>query len=248
MEAPEGGLYIGTHHGLYLAHNGRFSLIKPDFPDEAVISLNVDKQSNLWIGTVNRGILRLGRRGLESLDAGSGLPNNRVGALFSDREGNLWAGTNAGLVRFADTPFVTWDNYSGLTDNYVRAVAQMGDGSIMIGTSRGLNRYDQEKISAIEDNASLKNDAILSLAAAKDGSLWAGMYSTGLVNWKNGKVIESVSTSSPLFGAQIRALLEDRRWQSVGRHLARRVPQKRRRTETFRRSAGLAARFHAQPV
>ena len=224
VDAPEGGLYIGTHHGLYLAHNGRFSIIKPDFPDEAVISLNVDRQSNLWIGTVNRGILRLGRRGLESLDAGSGLPNNRVGAMFSDREGNLWAGTNAGLVRFADTPFVTWDNYSGLTDNYVRAVAQMGDGSIMIGTSRGLNRYDQEKISAIEDNASLKNDAILSLAAAKDGSLWAGMYSTGLVNWKNGKVIESVSTSSPLFGAQIRALLEDRRgnlWVGTSRGVYR---------------------------
>ncbi|HWR95840.1 MAG TPA: two-component regulator propeller domain-containing protein [Arenimonas sp.] len=224
VEAPEGGLYIGTHHGLYLSRNGRFSLIKAGFPDEAVISLTVDRQSNLWIGTVNRGILRMGRRDLETLDAASGLPNNRVGSIFSDREGNLWAGTNAGLVRFADTPFVTLDNYNGLTDNYVRAVAQLGDGSIMIGTSRGLNRYADEKITAIEDSASLKDDAILSLAPAKDGGLWVGMYSTGLVHWKDGRILESVSTDSPLYGSQIRALHEDRQgnlWVGTSRGVYR---------------------------
>lgn len=208
-EAPEGGLYLGTHHGLYSLHNGQIKQVKTDFPDEAVISLSIDKSSNLWMGTVNRGILRLGSRGIEQLDARYGLPNNRVSALFSDREGNLWAGTNAGLVRFADTPFVTLNNFQGLTDNYVRAIAQTPDGSIFMGTSRGLNQYTNEKITSIDSNNSLKNDAILSLASAKDGSIWAGMYSTGLVNWKNGKVLENVGADSPLYGSQIRALLED---------------------------------------
>ena len=208
LESPEGGLYIGTHHGLYTVRNGEFKAV-PGFPDEAVISLSIDKEANLWIGTVNRGILRLGARGLESLDARNGLPNNRVSALYSDREGNLWAGTNAGLVRFADTPFVTLDNYQGLTDNYVRAVAETADGSLMIGTSRGLNRYADERITAIQDHPSLKDDAILSLAPGKDGSVWVGMYSTGLINWKDGVVRESIENGSPLFGSQIRALLED---------------------------------------
>lgn len=210
LAAPEGGLYIGTHRGLYLGRNGKFARITPDFPDEAVISLSLDSESNLWLGTVNRGVMRFGRRGMETLDAKAGLPNNRVGALFSDREGNVWAGTNAGLVRFADTPFVTFDNFQGLTDNYVRALAQTADGSMMIGTSRGLNQYRDEKITAISDNASLRDDAILSLAPAKDGSLWVGMYSTGLVNWKDGVVREQATLSSPLYGTQVRALLEDR--------------------------------------
>jgi diguanylate cyclase (GGDEF)-like protein len=210
LAAPEGGLYIGTHHGLFLGRNGKFKKITPDFPDEAVISLDLDSESSLWMGTVNRGILRYGRRGLESLDAKAGLPNNRVSSLFNDREGNIWAGTNAGLVRFADTPFVTYDSYQGLTDNYVRAVAQTSDGSVMIGTSRGLNQFLDEKITAIGDNPSLRDDAILSLAPAKDGSLWVGMYSTGLVNWKNGAVREQAMPGSPLYGTQVRALHEDR--------------------------------------
>lgn len=210
LAAPEGGLYLGTHRGLFLGRNGKFKKISEDFPDEAVISLDLDNESNLWMGTVNRGILRYGRRGLETLEAKNGLPNNRVGAIFNDREGNVWAGTNAGLVRFADTPFVTYDNFQGLSDNYVRAVAQTADGSVMIGTSRGLNRYIDEKITAIIDNPKLSNDAILSLAPAKDGSLWVGMYSTGLVNWKNGVVTEPIPTNSPLYGTQVRALLEDK--------------------------------------
>lgn len=58
LAAPEGGLY-STHHGLYLGCNGKFTKVTTDFPDEAIISLDLDSESNLWMGTVNRGILRL---------------------------------------------------------------------------------------------------------------------------------------------------------------------------------------------
>jgi diguanylate cyclase (GGDEF)-like protein len=242
LESPQGGLYLGTHHGLYTVLNGKFTAVQ-GVPDEAVISLSIDKLSNLWIGTVNRGILRLGPRGLEGLDATAGLPNNRVSTLFNDREGNLWAGTNAGLVRFADTPFVTLDNYNGLTDNYVRALIQADDGSMLIGTARGLNRYGNERVSAITDHPSLKDDAILSLAASKDGSIWAGMYSTGLINWKNGVIKESIPVSSPLFGSQIRALLEDADG-SLWVGTSRGVYQKRgRQLQRFGETEGLPRDF-----
>jgi len=209
LSAPEGGLYIGTHHGLYLGRNGKFKKIKDDFPDEAVISFTLDSEQNLWMGTVNKGILRYGRRGLESLDAKAGLPNNRVSSLFNDREGNVWSGTNAGLVRFADTPFVTYDSYQGLSDNYVRALAQLPDGSMLFGTARGLNRLKDEKITAVSGDERLSNDAILSLEPAKDGSVWVGMYSTGLLNWKNGVVSQAQLSTSAIYGMQVRALLED---------------------------------------
>jgi diguanylate cyclase (GGDEF)-like protein len=243
LAAPEGGLYLGTHHGLFLGRNGKFNKITADFPDEAVISLDLDSESNLWMGTVNRGILRYGRRGLESLDAKVGLPNNRVSSLFNDREGNIWAGTNAGLVRFADTPFVTYDNYQGLSDNYVRALAQTSDGSLMIGTSRGLNQFVDEKITAIGDTPSLRDDAILSLAPAKDGSLWVGMYSTGLVNWKNGAVHEQATPGSPLYGTQVRALHEDRNgalWIGTSQGLYR---KKNKELKRFGEAEGLPRDF-----
>jgi diguanylate cyclase (GGDEF)-like protein len=210
LQAPEGGLYIGTNQGLYKVQNGEISKANEKFPNEAVISLSVDTEKNLWVGTVNRGIIRMNALSLETLGADQGLPNNRASSLFHDREGNMWVGTGAGLVRFADTPFVTLNNYQGLSDNYVRAIVQQSDNSIMIGTARGLNHYVNGKISKVIGNQSLQNDSILSLAPARDGSLWIGMYSTGLIKWKDGVIVENFDSNNPVFGTQIRAVQEDR--------------------------------------
>ena len=83
---------------------------------------------------------------LDNLSSQKGLPNNRVAALFVDREGSLWAGTNAGLLRLRDAPFTTFNSEQGLSDDYVRALVQSRDGSIWIGTSRGLNRWRDGKV------------------------------------------------------------------------------------------------------
>lgn len=207
LDAPDGGVFVGTHQGLFAVRNGKVRELSRT--GEAVISLSLDEKGGLWLGTVNRGLQRYSAEGLETLDTGDGLPNNRVGSLFTDREGNIWAGTNAGLVRFSDMPFVTIDENRGLNDNYVRALAQLPDGSLMLGTSRGLNRYQGGKVSPVPGNPSLESEAVLSLASARDGGLWIGMYSTGLINWKNGVVRETAPPGSPLYGTQIRALLED---------------------------------------
>lgn len=210
LQAPQGGLYLGTNYGLYKIQNGEISKAITNFPNEAVISLSLDAEKNLWIGTVNLGIMRINGLELENLNAQQGLPNNRVSSLLHDHEGNLWVGTGAGLVRFADSPFVTLNNYQGLSDNYVRAIVQMPDSSMMIGTAQGLNHYKNGKFNQVAGSPSLKNDSILSLAPTQDGSLWVGMYSTGLIKWKDGVVQEKYDTNNPVFGTQIRALLEDR--------------------------------------
>lgn len=207
LDGPDGGIYIGTHQGLYAVRNGKVRELSRT--GEAVISLSLDQKGGLWLGTVNRGLQRYSAEGLETLDTGDGLPNNRVGSLFADREGNLWAGTNAGLVRFSDMPFVTIDENRGLNDNYVRALAQLPDGSVMLGTSRGLSRYRNGEVASVLGNPSLESEAVLSLAPGRDGDLWVGMYSTGLINLKDGVVRETAPPGSPLFGTQIRALLED---------------------------------------
>src|SRR3546814_1403953 len=101
---------------------GRFSPISADMPDEAVASLTLSEDGDVWMGTVNRGLMRFSAsRGLEHLDTDMGLPNNRVPSLFIDREQNVWAGTNAGLVRLADTPFISYDQQLGLSNDYVRS-------------------------------------------------------------------------------------------------------------------------------
>jgi diguanylate cyclase (GGDEF)-like protein len=220
--APGGKVYAGTEEGLYVGRAGRFEPVSADFPRVAVASLQLDEDGGLWVGTVSRGLLRLGERGLEVFDAADGLPNNRVASLFKDREGSLWVGTNAGLLRFADTPFVTIDSHQGLADDYVRAVLQSRDGDMLIGSSRGLDVLEGETITGTPDLAS---DSVLSLAEDRAGDVWVGTYSTGLARWRDGAVVERFTAATGLPSNQVRAVHESSDgslWIGTSRGLLRR--------------------------
>jgi ligand-binding sensor domain-containing protein len=69
-----------------------------------------------------------------------------INALHKDHLGNLWVGTNNGLlVKYTDS---TWEEFSvsdGLLSAQVNAVTSDLDGNIWIGTAAGLNQYSLEE-------------------------------------------------------------------------------------------------------
>ena len=224
-QAPDGRLYVGTEAGLYVGQGGRFELASDQVPATAVASLQVDGNGDVWIGTVSRGLMRLGSRGLERFGSRDGLPNNRVASLFVDREGSVWVGTNAGLMRFADTPFITIDSHHGLSDDYVRALLQSADGGIYIGSSRGMDRWIGDQV---QNFPGLESDSVLSLAETREGEIWIGTYSTGLLRWRDGRVQERFGPEQGLPSNQVRAILEGRDgllWVGTSRGIWRRGPE-----------------------
>lgn len=210
-QGASGVIYVGTERGAYRDRDGRFEQVSPLLPDDGVPSLSEDQAGNLWVGTVNNGLLRLGKSGVDRFSSQRGLPNNRVAALMVDREGSAWAGTNGGLLRLGDAPFTTWNGDQGLSDDYVRALAEARDGSLWIGTSRGLNRIRDGKVEASYTSADgLPSDSILSLLEDHDGSLWVGTYTAGLLRMRDGKVVAHYDNAHGMPGSnQVRALAQE---------------------------------------
>ena len=208
LQDSKGELYAGTERGLYRRDGARFVLASPLLPQDGVPSMALDAAGNLWVGTVNNGLLRLAESGVDRYSSLRGLPNNRVAALMIDREGSIWAGTNGGLLRLSDAPFSTWNGDQGLSDDYVRALAEGRDGSLWVGTSRGLNRIRGGKVEASYTSADgLPSDSILSLLVDHDGSLWAGTYTAGLLRLRDGKVVAHYDNAGGMPGSnQVRAL------------------------------------------
>ena len=65
-----------------------------------------------------------------------GLPQNGVLAIAQGRDGYLWLGTEAGLVRFDGVTFTTFTtaSTSALKDNYISAVMVDTSDDVLAGT------------------------------------------------------------------------------------------------------------------
>lgn len=210
IQGRDGTLFVGTERGVFRRAGGRFVLASAELPADGVPSLAQDAAGNLWVGTVNNGLLRVAKSGVDRFTSLRGLPNNRVAALLVDREGSIWAGTNAGLLRLSDAPFTNYNGDQGLSDDYVRALLQSRDGSIWAGTSRGLNHIRDGKVDASYTAANgLPSDSVLSLLEDRDGSLLVGTYTSGLLRLRDGKMLEHYDNAHGLPGSnQVRALAQ----------------------------------------
>lgn len=76
-----------------------------------------------------------------------GLPDSRVTCLLLARDGFLWAGTRAGLVRFDGHRFSVWRRatHASFTHDACRALAEGPDGRIWAATDRGVVVLGEEE-------------------------------------------------------------------------------------------------------
>lgn len=226
VQLASGEVLVGSERGVYRKQGERFELLSALLPDDGVPSLAQDATGDIWVGTVNNGLLRLGKSGVERFTSLRGLPNNRVPALLVDREGSIWAGTNAGLLRLGDAAFSTFNGDQGLSDDYVRALYEARDGGIWIGTSRGLNLWrGNALVKSFTAADGLPSDSILSLQVARDGDLLVGTYTDGVLRLRDGRVVARYDNAGGMPGSnQVRAIAEDAHgtlWFGTSRGLVR---------------------------
>lgn len=95
----------------------------------------------------------------------NGLPQNSVHAILQSRDGYIWLGTEAGLVRFNGSGFVVFDQRSrpALPSGDIRCLLEGGDGTLWVGTAEGLVRWRDGKIRTFTTRDGLPADAIAGL-------------------------------------------------------------------------------------
>jgi signal transduction histidine kinase/streptogramin lyase len=128
-----------------------------------------DRQGNLWVGTVGRGLWRV-RAGppnrKQIIEKTTALTGFTVTSLMEDREGNLWVGTADGLNR------LTPHKVTPISDlGTVRGVEASSDGSIWVGTADALFRFRDGDVQNRSGPEHLPAP-LLALHADVRGTLW----------------------------------------------------------------------------
>lgn len=106
-----------------------------------------------------------------------GLPSDSVTAIIQTRDGFLWVGTSAGLVRFDGVRF-TGLSLTAFTTNkqdIITALCEDGDGGLWIGTQgNGLFELVAGALRHYVSQDGLLDDNVTSLAADDRGQIWIG--------------------------------------------------------------------------
>ncbi|MFZ4535683.1 two-component regulator propeller domain-containing protein [Propionivibrio sp.] len=192
-------LWIGTDNGVLLWHGGTpwASLARLPSPPGVggfrVFSIGEDGEGNIWIGTLEAGLLRWDetqRRFLDythRIDDAHSLPANAVSALLVDRTQTLWVGTHGGGVSRSDLvssgiervmpDLLAPENFKAW--NIVFSFAEDGRGNLWLGGTGGLalvNLAERKLLRSLRHKpgqaGGLSSNAISHLYQQPGGALW----------------------------------------------------------------------------
>ncbi|MEH3113850.1 ligand-binding sensor domain-containing protein [Pedobacter terrae] len=205
MLAKENYLWVGTREGLY-----QFSIIYGNkipkvssgkkLSNGNVLSLLLNPEYKLWIGTEGRGLSTLDLKTLQfsqnkltqygaNYTSGETIPY-----MYSDKDNRKWiARLNGGVVIIDSTKkhFQTFSNnpliQNSLAHDYVSCLTEKASGDIWVGTDGGgislysvkTNRFSHFRHDPGKSN-SLSNNLVTSILTDRAGNTWISTFGGGI--------------------------------------------------------------------
>jgi signal transduction histidine kinase/ligand-binding sensor domain-containing protein/DNA-binding NarL/FixJ family response regulator len=223
-----------------------------NLPGYVYQSMLFDSQNNLWVGTYNKGLLKIDQTGsnytqfLFDISNANSLPGNDVRCIFESKDKTLWIGTSNGLAKYDQkNRLIIRCPISGERNIAIRAIKETADGLLWLGTyGAGVVTYNPTNQSVNLNPASLSAHIVSDLLVKND-SLWITTQGEGLilVNIKT-KVSEVYTESSGLASNYLASVVRDKSgniWISSSKGIAK-LNIKTKEIENFNSGDGLQNR------
>jgi ligand-binding sensor domain-containing protein len=172
--------------------------LAPDF-DTTLVSQYIraifqDSKGNLWLGTIDDGVVRYDDKTLTYFSNPDGFISNSVFAINEDKSGNLWFGTDQGVYKYDGKVFKNYNQKEGLNHIDISRKGILVDkaGTIWIGTHGGVYQYNP---SADRDGGQcfslfrlLPTLNVAGIFEDKEGNIWFASSDKGAYRY-NGNTI-----------------------------------------------------------
>ncbi|MBD0260629.1 MAG: hybrid sensor histidine kinase/response regulator, partial [Cytophagales bacterium] len=239
-------LWIGTNGGglLYLDRaTGRYRQYRHDPRDpnslanDIIVSLHVDRDQHLWIGTYFGGLDRFDGKTFTHYRHDPQNPNSladdRVWEIFEDSRRNLWIGTLAGGLDRLDRQTGIFHHHranepNSIHTNYVAALVEDRAGNLWVGTGYGLEVRDPRTgrfthYLASPEPGRLSNNNVFFIHEDSRGLIWIGTQEGLNLFDRSTKTFRVFRREEGLPDNSVLTILEDDRrhlWLSTPRGLS----------------------------
>ena len=162
-EDGNGQIYFGTFQGLIVRNNDKTDWIHYLYPQteflrgKRIFSSLYDKDANcVWIGTISNGLFKLNltKEGgfiscevyNESMQNNYHIANNTIWCFMKGKDGTLWIGTDAGLLRKSkESNKFSHVAIEGIVDRKIMGILEDDEKNLWLTNSQGLIRFDIAK-------------------------------------------------------------------------------------------------------
>lgn len=183
---PAGDVLMGTPVGICMrTAAGEWLYVR----DESVDAMYVNKvkytsAGNIWIGTKGEGFY---------VDFGNGFRHYKltgfenVNAIEEDRNGNIWLGTDNGLLKYNGSVLsLVFNTTNGLPSNSVTALFLDKKNNLWIGTYGGVTVSwinPAGEINQLNLRNSIAGNYIMDIYQDREGNLWFATWIDGLIKY-----------------------------------------------------------------
>jgi two-component sensor histidine kinase/ligand-binding sensor domain-containing protein len=169
-----------------------------------ISSIHFDKKNQLWIASINKGIIKVSGTSYAHFDRTNGLSVENIKNIFEDASGNLWFGTSGGgFIRFTNQAFAYFDNLEGFNSPDIFAIAADKENNIWVGTQlHGVYKFNGKTTSKITQ---FSDDEVRCIYTDQKGYVWFGS-TFGIVLY-DGKNFSKFQQQADL--KNIRGIFED---------------------------------------
>jgi signal transduction histidine kinase/ligand-binding sensor domain-containing protein len=183
-----------------------------------------DQSGGIWFNHYGNGLFHIRPDGVRRrITLRDGLPGDRIGCWFQDREGNVWAGVDrGGLVRLREKRFQVVGTDDGLQARAVTSICEDASGAMWFGTyGGGLSRWKDGMVTHYAVGPDGSPGFIFSVYP-RDNGLWFSGENEDLSSFENGQVHPSLW---PVHG--VKTMFSDRNgrlWLGIRRGLVYWLP------------------------
>lgn len=210
VQDREGALWMTTNAGVV-----RMDAQGPHLLDEAsgfpsrgfYRAIVADPAGGIWIAADGAGVLHWHDGKVENLGVRDGLPTDAVYSLAVAHDGTIWAGTQAGPVRYRHGRFERDARAAALDGKRIYSLYGDRDGNIWFAPlGLGICRLTSTRFDCDNTLSGLVGDTVRSMFEDREGNLWIGTTSSGIHRFSDSKL---VTVTGAMDSNAVRAVYQD---------------------------------------